>query len=292
MEDCQCYMLRFCVIGYPIQHSLSPRIHNRAFRKLGILARYEAISVRPRDLGSFIRKFRKNFTGANVTIPHKERVIKFLDVLSPEARAIGAVNTIVNRGGKLIGYNTDVFGAMEALGKVKSQKSKVKSATQKLKVSFLKGEKVIVLGAGGAARAVIYGLKKAGAKVIILNRTLSRAKKLAKEFKCSAVIASPGSESGVNSAKQSILECDILINTTSVGMKVSETPFPKLRAVLKIVRKKPVIMDIVYTPRMTKLLRDAKRAGCNIITGDKMFLAQAAKSFELWTGTRPKFVKL
>lgn len=281
MEDCQCYMLRFCVIGYPIQHSLSPRIHNRAFRKLGILARYEAISVRPRDLGSFIRKFRKNFTGANVTIPHKEKILRYLDALSPEARAIGAVNTIVNRGGKLIGYNTDVFGAMEALGKIKS-------ATQKSKVKFLKEEKVIVLGAGGAARAVIYGLKKAGAKVIILNRTLSRAKKLAREFHCSTVIASM--------AKQSIQEADIIINATSVGMwpKVSQTPLPEFFAYWRLAFDRPrsIAMDIVYRPRMTKFLRDAQKAGCKIITGDKMFLAQAAKSFELWTGKRLFIQKL
>lgn len=286
-------MMRFCVIGYPIEHSLSPRIHNRAFRRLKIDAHYEAISVKPRDLGSFIRKFRKNFTGANVTIPYKERVIKFLDALSPEALAIGAVNCIVNRGGKLVGYNTDVYGVMEALRKVKRQNAKGKSVTKKLKVSFLKGEKVVVLGAGGAARAVVYGLKKAGAEVTILNRTLARAKKLAKEFKCSYM-----SLRGRLPVGRSNLAFDILINTTSVGMKAKvknatpETPFPGLFAAFRAVQKKPVVMDIVYTPRMTKLLRDAKHAGCKIITGDKMFLAQAAKSFELWTGTRPKFMKL
>lgn len=261
----------YCVIGFPIKHSLSPRIHNRAFKKFGISARYEAVSVRPEDLGKFMRRFRARYVGANVTIPHKQKVMRFLDGVSVEARKIGAVNAIVNRGGKLIGHNTDCFGAMEALKQNGARR--------------LEGKRAVVLGAGGAARAIIYGLKRAGAHVLVLNRTLAHAKKLAKEFRCQS-----GNLKDFDPAK-----CDILISTTSVGMwpKTSLSPLPNL---LKFYSKnklsRPFVMDIIYRPHITKLLRDAKRAGCQIITGDHMFLAQAAKSFELWTGRKSGLMKL
>lgn len=253
----------YCVIGYPIVHSLSPKLHNAAFRKLKIPARYEAVEVKPRDLAKFMRGYRERYAGGNVTIPHKQTVMKYLDRISPESRKIGAVNTIVNRRGKLIGYNTDVFGAMFAL--------------QKTGRIFLQRKKIIVLGAGGAARAVVYGLKKAGASVTILNRTLAHAKKLAKGFGC---------ECGrlKDFKKIAARGFDILINTTSVGMwpKVSQTSLPKFFAHWRPAVGRHVVMDVIYRPRMTQLLRDAKRAGCKIITGDHMFLAQAKKSIELW----------
>jgi shikimate dehydrogenase len=263
---------RYCVIGYPIKHSLSPKLHNAAFRKLKIPARYEAVEVKPAQLKNFMRDYRQRYAGGNVTIPHKRSVMKYLDRVSPEAKKIGAVNTIVNRGGKLIGYNTDVYGAMEAL--------RAHRGAQTAKGKFLNGQKVVVLGAGGAARAVVYGLKKAGARVVILNRTLSHAKKLAKEFGCAYAALSPGR-----------LPSDLLINTTSVGMwpKTKQTPLLLSPAISSY---DLCVFDIIYRPRITQLLRDAKRAGCKIITGDCMFFAQAAKSFELWTGTRPKFTKL
>lgn len=323
-------MDRYCVIGFPVSHSLSPRLHNRAFRKFGIPAMYESREVSPKNLASFMKTFRTRYAGANVTIPHKEKVMKFLDSVSSEARAIGAVNTIVNRGGKLAGYNTDVYGAMLALrtGKWLFENKKLdlkkqngawllseKVANQKFHLGsrnrkWLSGSRAIVLGAGGAARAIVYGLKKAGAKVVILNRTLSHAKKLAKEFGCEFGRL----EDFKKFASRGI---DIVINATSVGMirkaksqksntlqqikkikgagkksKVSAISPSDFHRVLDSAQKKPIILDIVYRPLMTKFLRDAKAAGCRIITGDKMFLAQAEKSFELWTGTRPKFVKL
>lgn len=288
---------QYCVIGYPIAHSLSPKIHNRAFRKLKIPARYRAISVPPGRLSEFMSVFRDNFAGANVTIPHKENVMKFLDEVSPEARVIGAVNTIVNRGGRLVGYNTDVFGAMEAL--------------RRCGIDRLKNKRVIVLGAGGAARAVVYGLRKAGAKVIILNRTLSRARKLAGEFGCDyGRLQDFGQIFADSDRKQS--QAAIIINTTSLGMwpHVKETPIVGQKGFLSAStasrkqiwsfvpragntllalaspgkRPEPVFaMDIIYRPRLTRFLRDARRAGRKIITGDKMFLAQAAASFKLWT---------
>jgi shikimate dehydrogenase len=318
-------MKKYCVIGYPIGHSLSPKIHNAAFKKLKIDAKYEAVEVKPQNLKKFMRDFKEKYAGANVTIPHKEQVIKYLDKISPEAKKIGAVNTIVNRGGKLVGHNTDVVGAMVALSGVMVSLSNHGTGFP------FKNKNVVVLGAGGAARAVVYGLKRAGAKVTIVNRTISRAKKLAVEFGCKyePKVLSP---------------FDVLINTTSVGMWqkrgnreqgtgnwTKETPLPELSrgwlrafflnngapqphsgllaplsgaavasmgrsprlggtrsASLKLFKKNaqqpapPVVMDIIYRPRMTKLLRDAKKAGCQIITGDKMFLAQAEASFKLF----------
>lgn len=255
-------MKRYCVMGYPIKHSLSPKLHNAAFRELKMSAHYEAVEVKPRDLAKFMREYRECYAGGNVTIPLKQVVMKYLDSISSEAKKIGAVNTIVNRGGKLIGYNTDVFGAMFAL--------------QKIWRISLRRKKVAVLGAGGAARAVVYGLKKAGSHVTVLNRTLVHAKKLAADFGCAY-----GKLENFGTTP-----CDVLINTTSVGMwpKSNETPLPNYKKFFMPGDggKFPLVMDIIYRPRMTKLLRDAKRAGCKVITGDHMFLAQAKKSFQLW----------
>ena len=265
--------MNYCVIGFPISHSLSPALHNRAFRKLKVRARYTAVEVAPSDLGLFMRDFSSKYSGANVTIPHKEKILDFLDELSPEVRAIGACNTIVNRGGKLFGYNTDVLGFMDAL---KSEG-----------VRNLKGKNAIVLGAGGAARAVVYALKKMGAHITILNRTLEHAQKLAKNF--------GQNFGGLEDFNK--LKCDILVNTTSVGMWHKENKKYMSEAPVSIChcerhcfgfgRPRPrndmIIMDIIYRPRMTKLLRDAKKAGCKIITGDKMFMNQAKRSFELFT---------
>lgn len=266
---------RYCIIGYPVKHSLSPRLFNAAFKKAKLSAQYEFAEIAPEKLGKFMRSFRANFAGANVTIPHKQAIIKYLDKLSPEARKIGAVNVIVNRQGKLIGYNTDVYGAMEAVRGVESEERKATGE------KFLKGKFAFVLGAGGAARAVVYGLKKAGAHVTVLNRTLAHAKKLARDFKC---------EFGRLEDFEKIFAsapCDILINTTSVGMW-DMTPLPNFKKIIAAgtavatAKKRPIVMDIIYRPRITKFLRDARAAGCKITTGDKMFLAQAAKTFELW----------
>lgn len=252
-------MKKFCVIGTPISHSLSPRVHNAWFRAKGIAAEYSTQEVSAKDLAGFMKRFRNEFAGANITIPHKQRVIKFLDFVSAEAKNIGAVNTIINKNGKLYGYNTDVSGVLKSL---------IKS------IKIIRGKKVVVLGAGGAARATVYGLIKSGAKVSILNRTVAHAKNLAREFSAYSF----GSLEDFDAAN-----CNILINTTSVGMwpNTMDSPLPSLKKILKGLpaRKKPIVMDIIYRPKLTKLLRDAKSAGCKIITGDLMFINQANESF-------------
>lgn len=264
---------KYCVIGYPIRHSLSPRIHNREFKKRGVKGRYRAVEVKPENLAVFMKNFGERFEGGNVTIPHKEKIMRFLEWVSPEARAIGAVNTIVKRvgrGGKaqLCGYNTDVVGCREAL--------------RENGVKVLKNKCVLVVGAGGAARAVVYGLTKAGAQVTVANRTLAHAKKLARAFGAYATSLSAFNPS----------DFDLIINTTSVGMwpHTKESPLPNLVAHLAAhANKLPLVMDIIYRPRLTKFLKDAKKGGCRIITGETMFLAQARASFQLFlSSTSPK----
>ncbi|MBI2453724.1 shikimate dehydrogenase [Candidatus Peregrinibacteria bacterium] len=267
-------MLHYCVIGFPVHHSLSPKVHNAAFRSCKIRARYVKEEVPPKELGNFMRSFREKYAGANVTIPHKEAIIPFLDKVSPEARKIRAVNTIVNQDGLIIGYNTDVDGVP----------SMVEFAMSKP----LRSSHPIIIGAGGAARAVAYVLKKMGVRPRILNRTLSHAKKLAEDFSCGF--------GKLDDFKRYIPGCRMIINATSVGMfregsssYKRQTPLPGLLEFLRrcpLSEPKPVVLDIIYRPRMTKLLRDAKKAGCRVVTGDLLFLAQAKRSFELWTGKK------
>lgn len=267
-------MKHYCVIGFPIGHSRSPAFHNRAFKKLKIAADYIACEVVPRSLGAFMKKFRANFDGANVTIPHKEKIIQYLDWLSPEARLVGAVNTIVHRGEKLLGYNTDVVGVQAALknGGVRLGKSTT----------------ALVLGAGGAARAVVCAIVQAGGQVTLLNRTVARARRLARAF--------PGLKAGISVAttvddlKKTKERFNLIINATSVGLNdPAATPLPQLRELLAAqvgMRSRIAVMDSVYTPRRTRFLRDAQKCGASIIYGEEMFAAQAKASFFLWTARR------
>lgn len=244
---------KYCVIGYPIAHSQSPQLHNAWFKEEGIDAHYEACEVSPKQLESFMQKFRFEYEGANVTIPHKETIMQYLDKVTPAAQAIGAVNTIVTNGKKLVGHNTDVIGFLKA-------------------IECVEPTHAIVLGAGGAARAIVYGLVKNRVHVTIVNRTVDRAESLAKEFKCDFAM--------LVDVKNT--PCDLLVNATSVGMMSSETPLPNLAQLFEKRKTKPAVMDIIYTPLMTQFLQDAESIGCPIITGDTMFVEQARASFELW----------
>ena len=239
------------VIGNPIEHSLSPLIHNTGIQSLGLNFVYTAFKVT--DVAAAISAMRElNFVGYSVTIPHKVEVMKYLDEIDAQAKAIGAVNTVVNRSGRLFGYNSDCLGAMDALKKV----------------TVLKGKKVYVLGAGGAARAIVAGLLFEKAEVIIFNRTFDHAKELAEEFDCGCA---EWSELDSN--------CDVIINCTSVGMfpKVDATPLDE-----KLLEKKMVVFDIVYNPLETKLIKAAKARGCKAVEGVEMFLGQAYVQFEMF----------
>jgi 3-dehydroquinate dehydratase/shikimate dehydrogenase len=256
------------VIANPVAHSMSPAIHNAAFAALNIDAVYLPLKVEC-DPAEFVRAFRElDARGYSVTIPHKEGIIPALDELAPLAKRIGAVNTVVERKGRLHGTNTDVPAAIGAL---EESLAGGKKAAEALDRSPLSGRRVLLLGAGGAARAVAHGLIEKGAGVVIANRTHDRAVALAAEVGCRALEMTALTAS----------EADIVVNTTSVGMhpNVHGTPLPK-----EALRKGMIVFDAVYNPLETRLLREAREAGCRTIGGLRWFVSQAALQFELWTG--------
>jgi len=245
------------VIGDPVAHSLSPLVHSAALKELGLSDQYVflASKVNAEQLSDAVSGLRAlGIRGTSCTLPHKENIVALLDKLDPVAQSIGAVNTVVNQNGKLIGYNTDVDGIVLPLEKRRT----------------LSGAKVAILGAGGAARAATYGLTRAGASVTIFNRTISRAERLASDF---SVAVKPLSE------VQAISKFEIIINTTSVGMKKGELPLSE-----ECLNKAQLIFDIVYNPLVTNLLSAAERKGAETVSGLEMFVVQAAKQFKLYTG--------
>ena len=249
----------FGVIGQPVAHSLSPLMHNAAFAAIGYDAHFSAFAVD--DLAAAIAGIRAlGIAGASVTLPHKTEVIKYLDWVDEEALEIAAVNTIVNRDGQLCGYNTDVTGAMNAL---------------RLKTE-LGGRRILILGAGGAARALVYGALKAGAQVAIANRTPERGQALAAEFGARFL----------NLSEWDDFAPEILVNTTSLGMTPDIDSMPLSADFLNPAM---VVMDIVYNPLQTKLLKTAEACGAQTIDGLAMFVGQGALQFELWTGRKAPF---
>jgi shikimate dehydrogenase len=244
----------FTVIGNPVSHSLSPVMHNTAFASIGFNGIYFALEMD--DIRSAINGLKLlNFKGASITIPHKTSVIDLLDELDETAARINAVNTIVHHNGRLIGYNTDCTGALRAL----SEKIDIKARD------------VAIVGAGGAARAIGFGIKSHGGHVIILNRSKPNGERLSNELDAKFRPLSEVKE----------LDCDILINTTPVGMspRVNEICLPG-----NVLNKNMVVMDIVYTPLKTKLLQEAEKIGCTCIDGLSMFVYQGAQQLSLWTG--------
>jgi shikimate dehydrogenase len=250
------------IIGNPVRHSLSPMIHNEAFKRMGWNAVYLAFEVK--NVEEALRGIRGlGVRGVSVTIPFKTKVVPFLDKVEGLAKKIGAVNTIVNRGGRLIGYNTDCEGALEAL-------------EEKMD---LRGKGVVLLGAGGAARAIGFGLKERDCRLIIVNRSRDRGKALGRGLKCHFLPMS-----SLVKMKTGELEADVVINATSLGMypRDRETPIPK-----ELLKEGMIVMDIVYEPLETKLLCEAKKKGCLTIDGLEMLVRQGVAQFEIWTGTRP-----
>ena len=252
---------RFGLLGHPVEHSMSAVMHNAVFKKLNLPYSYELFDVLEEDLGSFMAK-TSDFYGMNVTIPYKVKVISFLDGLSKEAKLISAVNTIKIDGRK-IGYNTDGIGCVRAL-----EENNVK----------VKGSRVLVLGAGGASRAIVFRLALEGAKVSIFNRTRSKALELAGEVKRKT-------KNGVDVASDlDLTNVDVLINATSVGMhpKVDETPVEK-----SLLCPNLVVMDLVYNPVKTRLLSESEKAGCKTIDGVGMLVNQGAESLRVWLDIKP-----
>jgi len=263
---------RLCgVIGDPIGHSMSPVMHNAAFDKLGLNYFYVPFRVKKEELGKAIAGMRAlNIRGLNVTIPHKVTVIPLLDKLDLLAQRIGAVNTIVNDDGVLTGYNTDATGFLQTLIEKRGEP---------------KGKNVVILGAGGASRAISFILAERGAHLVILNRLLELdwaeelASRISRVFKKEVKALELNGE---NLAKV-LAQADILVNATSVGMSPnsSETPVSP-----DLLRPSLTVFDIVYNPIKTRLLREAEAAGAKTISGIDMLVWQGALAFELWTGVK------
>lgn len=261
----------FGVFGDPIAHSLSPAMHNAAFSALGMDCVYHAFRVKPERLEKAILGAEAmGFGGLNLTVPLKEAALK-LECIKPDrlAERIGAVNTIVfKENGKIKGYNTDGSGAKKAL-----QESAVE----------MRGSKVVLAGAGGAARAIAFQLAADGAEITIINRTEARAIELAKEISAAAF---PGKAEGrgLSGLKAMLQDADVLINTTTLGMHPNtETTI----ATAEKLHSDLTVFDIVYNPLETRLLKEAKAAGAKTVSGVSMLVYQGAEAFRLWTGIEP-----
>jgi shikimate dehydrogenase len=243
------------IVLHPAAHTRSPGMHNAAYEAMGINAAYVAFDVLPEALGSAMAGIRAlGFAQVAVSIPHKIAVIEHLDEVDETARSIGAVNTVTVRDGRLLGSNTDWIGANRALEAE----------------TTLAGQRAVVLGAGGAARAVVYGLIEGGATVQVLNRTVERAENLAEDL---------GAQGAGPLANLAGLPYEILVNTTSIGLRSRATPVPAQQ-----LRADSVVMDIVYDPEETQLLADARSCGAVPIGGKWMLVHQAAEQLRIWTG--------
>ncbi|TGC09796.1 shikimate dehydrogenase [Methanolobus halotolerans] len=255
----------FGVFGDPIAHSRSPHMHNAAFRELGMECTYHAFRVSRGNLkDALLGGKAMGFGGVNLTVPLKQEALKIVDA-DPLAKSIGAVNTIDFKDG-MKGYNTDGFGAKRTLEE---------------KSVEIKGSNLLIVGAGGASRAIAFQLAKDGANITIANRTEQKAIDLASDI---SFIATSARGCGLENIKELIMESDILINCTTMGMHpntegtiaTSEEMHPEL-----------TVLDIVYNPLETRLLKEAKKAGAKAITGEMMLIYQGAEAFRIWTGVEP-----
>lgn len=247
------------IIGDPIAHSLSPRIHNAAYKALGIDGQYDyaARQIKPAELAGFMQEVRDcGIRGVSCTAPHKVAIMEYLNEIDATARKIGAVNTVVNDNGRLTGYNTDWLGVVLPLEKL----------------TGLQGKNIALLGAGGAARSIAYGMTERGAKLTVYNRTLEKAWELAEEF---------GGKGASLDDPAAIKNADIIINATSVGMAPDNegTPLPK-----EYMRTGQIVFDSIYVPYDTKLLIEAHEQGAQVVHGTEMLLQQGVAQFKLYTG--------
>jgi shikimate dehydrogenase len=259
---------RIVLIGHPVAHSLSGAMQQAALDSLGIPATYELWDRAAPELSDAVAELRgEDFLGANVTIPHKEKVASLMDRLTEEAHATGAVNTITKEGRKLVGHNTDVPGFRIALDRLVGKQKMPRQA--------------VVLGSGGGARAVVHGLVTEGfQRIIVFNRHLHRAEALVKFFGRSAahmeLRAMPWHESIIEAE---LARARVLVNATSVGLAGDVSPIPA-----ELLPSDLMVLDLIYNPPKTRLLLDAAAAGCTTQNGELMLLHQGAAAFTLWTG--------
>lgn len=259
------------VIGHPIKHSYSPLMHNFEFRSKNLNYLYLPFDIPPSNLREALKgMIVLGIKGFNVTIPHKEKIIQYLDHVSDEAASVGAVNTIVNEGGLLHGYNTDIYGIVETLNPYKDEIYK---------------NNVTIIGAGGAARAVIYTLIRhfRVEKIFVLNRTIEKVEALRDYFKDKMHFENIFTDELIPVDNiENIKSSNLIINTTPIGMypNISETPID----ISEVFNSNQMVFDLIYNPLKTEFLKIAEAKGATIINGLKMFVEQGAKAFELWTG--------
>ena len=260
-------MIQLGLIGYPLGHSLSPKIHTAALKANGLDGSYSLFPISPEDkqgLKDLLARVRSGeITGLNVTIPHKQNVIELMDELTPTAQAIGAVNTIYMRENKLIGDNTDAPGFLADLKRVSSS-------------SFIIPHSALVLGAGGSARAVVYALLHDGWNVTLAARRIEQAQQLSQSF--------GKYDLRLSTFDLQLSTFNLIVNTTPLGMapNIEDSPLPENI----VLSPKTVIYDLIYNPRETKLVKDARAQGLSATTGLGMLIEQAALAFEKWTGAK------
>jgi shikimate dehydrogenase len=259
---------RICgVMGDPVGHSVSPAMHNAAFRALGLNYVYLPFNVSNAGLKGAVGGIRAlNIEGMNVTIPHKVAVVPLLDEIEPLAQRISAVNVIHNKGGKLTGGNTDAEGFLRLL---------------KERGVDAQGLRTVVLGAGGASRAICFALASIGAHITILNRTAGRAADLAAETMEYKGRTFEALEMNPVNLANALAGADLVINATCVGMAPDVEKSPVSR---ELIERRHIVVDIVYNPIKTRLMKDAEKAGATAIGGLDMLAWQGALSFEIWTG--------
>jgi shikimate dehydrogenase len=259
---------RLCgVIGDPIGHSLSPTIHNAAFNHLKLDFVFLAFRVKAADLENAMQGMRGlGIHGLNVTMPHKSKVIGCLDKVDSAVKFLGSANTILNKDGKLSGFNTDGVGALKALRENGADLSE---------------KKVLLLGAGGAAKAIAFALAEEVGELVVLNRTAEKAKRLAEALERTLNKKVAGGSLSPDTIAKNLRDSDVIINATSVGMhpEANQSIVPP-----QWLRSDLTVMDIVYNPVETKLAKDAKAVGARVISGVEMLIYQGAASFEIWTG--------
>jgi shikimate dehydrogenase len=259
---------RVVLIGHPVAHSVSASMQQAAFDELGIDARYELWDRRQTELAAALKELRgDDFLGANVTVPHQEHVAVLLDRLTEDAQATGAVNVISRESGILVGHNADVGGFKHALDKLVGRQKMPRHA--------------VVLGAGEAARTVVFALISEGfQRIVVFNRHLHRGEGLVRHFGRSAahmdLRAMPWHESVLEAE---LAKTRLLVNATSVGLDPNETPIPA-----ELIPSDLLVMDLVFDPAQSRLLRESAAAGCSTLNGELMLLQAGARAFELWTG--------
>ncbi len=275
MKKIQTFKL-YGIFGHPLRHTLSPVMHEAAYRKLGISAFYLAFDLdRPHFRGAMRRISRLPLSGFNVTVPHKEEVMRYVR-LTPEAKAIGAVNTVFRKGARWFGANTDVQGFLDSLSRDGKFHARGKSA--------------LVLGAGGGARAVVYGLAKTGARtVVIVNRRIQRAQRIIRDYKrffpnteLRAITLRNGA------VRKHVQASHLVVNTTSVGLKPKDgSVLPASFIPKTTAANRKLFFDLIYHPAPTAFLRAARSKGHRILSGEGMLIHQGAHAFRLWIRKKP-----